>query len=224
MIRAIVFDFDGVLADSEPLHLRAYQEVLARHGITLTADEYYGQYLGFDDAGMFERLAVVHGIEMDAERIAEFIAEKSEVFDALLGSGDVLYPGAAALVESLAAEFPLGIASGALKHEIRAILRSNDLEDRFRFIVAAGDTRRSKPAPDPYRRAAELHGLVPAQCLAIEDSVWGIQSAKTAGLWCLAVPHTYPAAELSTADLIAPNLAAITPELFQSLGRPSRQV
>jgi HAD superfamily hydrolase (TIGR01509 family) len=145
------------------------------------------------------------------------------VFDALLGSGDVLYPGAVALVESLSAEFPLGIASGALKHEIRAILQSNDLEDRFRFIVAAGDTTRSKPAPDPYRRAAELHGLEPARCLAIEDSVWGIQSAKTAGLWCVAVPHTYPAAELSTADRVAADLGSITPELIRSLGEASRK-
>ncbi len=222
MIQAIVFDFDGVLADSEPLHLRAAQEVLARYGIALTADEYYGQYVGFDDVGMFERLGAVHGIEMDAERIAGFIEEKAEVFDALVGSGDVLYPGAVALVESLGAEFPLGIASGALKHEIRLILRGNNLEDRFRFIVAAGDTPRSKPAPDPYRRAAELHGLAPNHCLAIEDTVGGIESAKTAGLWCLAVPHTYPAAELTTADLVVPNLAAITPELIRGLSPETR--
>lgn len=216
MIQAIVLDFDGVLADSEPLHLRSYQEVLAPLGIALTRDEYYGRYLGYDDAGMFARVGEAYGVEMSDVRIAELIAAKSEVFDAMMASSDVLYPGAAALIDRLAEAFPLGIASGALKHEILAILRRAGLEDRFRFIVAAGDTPQSKPAPDPYRRAAELHALPPANCLAIEDSHWGIVSARAAGLRCIAVPHTYPASELGAADLVVPDLEAITLTLIAS--------
>lgn len=218
-IQALVLDFDGVLADSEPLHLRALQEVLAPLGVTLTREEYYAEYLGYDDAGALARLGAAYGIEMDAARLAVFIAEKAEVFDALMASTDVLYPGAAALIDRLAAEFPLGIASGALKHEILAILRRSNLEDRFRFVVASGDTQRSKPAPDPYLRAAELHAVPPAHCLAIEDSRWGIQSAKAAGLWCIAVPHTYPAAELGLADIVVPGLDAVTPAMIQQLRR-----
>jgi beta-phosphoglucomutase len=216
MIQAIVFDFDGVLADSEPLHLRAYQDVLAPLGIVLTRDDYYSTYLGYNDAGVFARLGSAHGVEMGEGRIAALIEEKSAVFDALLASTDVLYPGAAALVDRLGAAFPLGIASGALKHEIRTILRGAGLEDRFRFIVASGDTPRSKPSPDPYLRAAELHGLPAGQCLAIEDSHWGIESARAAGLRCIAVPHTYPATELGAADAVVPNLEAITPALIAS--------
>ena len=132
----------------------------------------------------------------------------------------MLYPGAAECIDRLGAEFPLGIASGALKHEIVAILRRYGLEDRFRFIVASGDTPRSKPAPDPYQRAAELHGLRPAECLAIEDSHWGIQSAKSAGLTCVAVSHTYPAATLGAADLVIPALEAFVPALIRNLERP----
>ena len=104
--------------------------------------------------------------------------EKTRRFQALVSSEDVLYPGAAPCVERLAAAWPLGIASGALRHEIELMLRGGGLHDAFRFIVAAGDTDRSKPAPDPYLRAAELHGVAPADCVAIEDSHWGLQSAR----------------------------------------------
>jgi beta-phosphoglucomutase len=217
MIHAIVFDFDGVIADSEPLHLRSYQDVLGPRGVTLTREEYYADYLGFDDVTVFRRLGTAYGIEMGDEQVATLIAEKSDVFDTLMASGNVLYPGAAALIDRLAAEFPLGIASGALKHEIQAILRGNNLEQHFRFIVASGDTAQSKPAADPYRRAAELLGLPPGQCLAIEDSLWGIQSARAAGLLCIAVPHTYPAAELGTADLVVPDLGSITVSVIRGL-------
>jgi beta-phosphoglucomutase len=219
MIHAIVFDFDGVLADSEPLHLRTYQEVLTPLGIPLSRDEYYSQYLGYDDEGMFLRIGETYGVDMSPARIAELIAEKSRVFDALIGSEDVLYPGAIACIDRLGAAFPLGIASGALKHEIRAILRRHDLEGRFRFIVAAGDTPQSKPAPDPYVRAAQLHGMTPGSCLAIEDSHWGIQSARDAGLATIAVPHTYEAGALGAADLVVPDLDSLNTDLIRTMAR-----
>ena len=117
----------------------------------------------------------------------------------------------------MAAAFPLGIASGALRHEIEAVLRREGLERHFRFIVASGDTLQSKPAPDPYRRAAELHGLPPAACLAIEDSRWGIESAKSAGMSCIGVTHTYPKEGLTMADRVVTSLDEITPELVRAL-------
>jgi HAD superfamily hydrolase (TIGR01509 family) len=221
MIRALVFDFDGVLADSEPLHLRAYQEVLSSYGLTLTREEYYAHYLGYDDVGMFTKLAEAHDWPMDGRQLHALVAEKGRVFDEMIESTDVLYPGAAGCIARMAAAFPLGIASGALRHEIEAILRRGDLERHFRFIVASGDTQQSKPAPDPYRRAAELHGVPPAACLAIEDSVWGIESAKAAGLSCVAVTHTYPREALAPADRVLESLEQITPAFVLSLrGRP----
>lgn len=225
MIRAIVFDFDGVLADSEPLHLRAYQEVLSSYGLTLSRDEYYARYLGYDDVGMFTRLAAAHDWPLDARRLEALVAEKGRVFDDVIETTDVLFPGAAECIARMAAAFPLGIASGALRHEIEAILRRGGLERHFRFIVASGDTPQSKPAPDPYRRAAELHGLPPAACLAIEDSVWGIESAKAAGLSCVAVTHTYPRGSLTPADIVVESLAEITPALVYSMtGHAIRKV
>ncbi len=129
----------------------------------------------------------------------------------------MLYPGASACVASLAAEFPLGIASGALKPEIEAILRRARLEHHFRFIVASGDTAASKPAPDPYVRAAALHGLAPHACLAIEDSHWGIKSAKDAGLPCVGITTTYPREQLGLATRIIDSLAEFTPALIRSI-------
>jgi len=219
LISAIVFDFDGVLADSEPLHLAAYQEVLSGLGVTLTREEYYESYLGYDDAGVFTALAGAHGWEMDDVKLRTLIAEKGRVFDAVIETTDVIYPGAAECIERLSAEYALGIASGALRPEIEAILKRARLDRHFRFIVASGDTPRSKPAPDPYLRAAALHALAPAACLAIEDSHWGIVSAKEAGLSCLGITTTYPRGELTMADHIIDSLAEFTPELIRSLKR-----
>ena len=217
MVDAIVFDFDGILADSEPLHLRAYQEVLASFGAALPREEYYASYLGFDDEGVFRALSEARGLALDSKQISNLIEEKARTMEELMGRASVLFPGAIECVRRLAAVWPLGIASGALRHEIEGVLQPQGLRQYFRFIVAAGDTSSGKPNPDPYARAAALHGVPPSNCLAIEDSKWGIESAKTAGLWCVAVTHTYPVAELLGADAIVGSLAELTPGLIQSV-------
>lgn len=215
--RAVVFDFDGVLANSEPLHLQAYQEVLSEIGIALGRDEYYASYLGFDDVGAFMAVGRAHGRDWTPRDVAALIERKTVVFDQLIASSSVLYPQAAGCIERLAAAYPLGIASGALRHEIEAILRQARLDGHFKFIVAAGDTPASKPAPDPYRRAAVLHGLPASACVAIEDSRWGIESAQGAGLRCVGITTTYPASALTTADAIVHSLDEFTVELIAAL-------
>jgi len=217
VIAAIVFDFDGVLVDSEPLHLRAYQEVLEPRGIALLREEYYANYLGYDDPGVFRALSAARAWPIDDGDIRRLIREKTEVYEGLLAAGGHLYPGAADCIKRLSTTYPLGIASGAAKPEIRATLASQGLDSYFRFIVASGDTPASKPAPDPYRRAAELHGLPPHSCVAVEDSRWGIESAKGAGLWCVGITHTYPVAELMDADVIISSLHELTNALIQGL-------
>lgn len=218
--QAIVFDFDGVLADSEPLHLRTYQEVLAPLGITLTREDYYTNLLGFDDVGVFRAVGETAGLNFDDRKIAALIVAKAHVFDEAIATTDVLYPGAAGCVERMASAYPLGIASGALKPEIVAILRRERLDRHFRFIVSAEDTARGKPAPDPYLRAVALHGLPASSCLAIEDSRWGIESARSAGLRCVGLTHTYPASELPGADAVIGSLADFTLEFAAKLFVP----
>jgi beta-phosphoglucomutase len=218
VIAAIVFDFDGVLVDSEPLHLRAYQEVLEPFGYSLPREKYYASYLGYDDPGVFRAVAEERNWPLDERRLNALIEEKTRIYDALVAGGEMLYPGAVECVTRLASAWPLGIASGAARPEIEAMLREHSLERHFRFIVASGDTPASKPAPDPYRRAAELHGLSPDACVAIEDSRWGIESAKAAGLACIGITHTYPVSELLAADAIVTSLRELTPELIRTLG------
>jgi beta-phosphoglucomutase len=217
VISAIVFDFDGVLVDSEPLHLRAYQEVLEPFGLSLPREKYYASYLGYDDPGVFKAVAEDRNWPLDERRLRALIDEKSRVFDALVAGGEMLYPGVPECLARLAAEWPLGIASGAARFEIESMLRSHRLERFFRFIVASGETPASKPAPDPYRKAAELHGQPPRACVAIEDSRWGIESAKAAGLACIGITHTYPVSELLEADAIVTSLEELTPELVRTL-------
>ena len=217
MISAIIFDFDGVLADSEPLHLRAYQEVVEGMGSALPREEYYARYLGYDDVAVFRTLSDDRGWGLTDTRISELIAEKTRALAEIVAETDVLYPGAAECLARLACIWPLGIASGALKHEIKTILERRSLVGYFRFIVAAGDTPASKPSPDPYALASRLHGAHPAACVAIEDSRWGIESAKAAGLWCIGITHTYPVQELMRADTIVSSLDELTPELIRSL-------
>jgi beta-phosphoglucomutase len=216
-VQAIVFDFDGVLADSEPLHLRVYQEILEPHGIHLGEATYREKYLGFDDEGAFQQIAADNDLLLGDEEIELLITQKSRRFQQIVSSGDVLYPSAASCVRRLAAAWPIGIASGALRDEIELMLRGAGLRDAFRFIVSAGDTDRTKPEPDPYLRAAELHGVPPAACVAIEDSHWGLLSARAAGMRTIAVTHTYPRTSLTEADAVIDSLDELTVAFVKEL-------
>jgi beta-phosphoglucomutase len=217
-VRAVVFDFDGVLADSEPLHLRSYQQIFEPHGVKLDAKTYSERYLGFDDEGAFRHIAEDFGLILGDEEIELLMAEKTRRLEVLLSNENVLYPGAAACARGLAAVWPISIASGAVRYEIELMLRGTGLLDTFKFIVAAGETDRTKPAPDPYLRAAELHGAPPSSCVAIEDSRWGLESARAAGLRTIAITHTYPRDELTgEADLVVDRLEEITPDLVRAM-------
>ena len=200
-LRAIVFDFDGVLANSEPLHFQAFRDVLAGEGLTLSERDYYDQFLGFDDVGVFRAVGV------ETTRIDDLVKQKAVRLEALERDVSILFPGAAAAVRRLAASVPLAIASGAIGAEIHRVLEREKLSQFFVAVVSAEDTPKSKPAPDPYLYAvAKLDAacgghLAPQECVAIEDSRWGLESARTAGLRTVGITHTYAAGTL-VADLV----------------------
>jgi beta-phosphoglucomutase len=183
MIRAVVFDFDGVIANTEPLHFRALRDVLAREAVVLTEADYYGRYLGYDDVGALGAIATDRGVQWDPGQVAGLVARKSVRLEELEGAASVLFPGAAAAIRRMAEQCP-AIASGALRAEIMHVLDREDLAGFFPVVVAAEDAPASKPAPDPYRRAVErmaaINGvaLAPSDCVAIEDSKWGLESAR----------------------------------------------
>ena len=222
-LQAIVFDFDGVIADSEPLHLKALQQALAEEGIVLERDEYFSRYLGYDDVGAFAALARERGLAWTDRHITALVARKGLKLQAMLDGGELLFPGAAAFVRAAAAEVPIAIASGALRHEIVQIVQSAGLGDLFSAIVASGDTPESKPSPAPYLLAfeqlqqASATALDRQRCVAIEDSVWGLESAREAGLRCVGVTTSYPAAELTGAELIVGGLSALTLPMLEEL-------
>jgi beta-phosphoglucomutase len=229
-LQAIIFDFDGVIANSEPLHLRAFQQALSEEGIDLSAADYYGRYLGYDDVGMFEALARDRGLAMSDREVTTLVARKGVKLQALLQTGSVLFPGVAGFIRQAAAAVPIAIASGALRHEIDEILEPAGLAGLFQTIVASGDTPQSKPSPAPYLLAFERlrqstrHDLEAHRCVAIEDSRWGLESARGAGLRCVGVTNSYPADQLGEVELVVGGLDTLTLEHLDALcssGRPT---
>jgi beta-phosphoglucomutase len=223
MLRGVVLDFDGVVVNSEPLHLRAFQEVLAAAGATLSAHDYYTLYVGLDDAAMFRAFARDHEWRVSDSMVQGWIETKTVRMQALLRNPSTVFPGAPDRIRELAAAAPLAIASGALRDEILLVLEEAGLTTCFTAVVAAGETVRGKPAPDPYARAVDLLGraaggpLDPATVVAVEDTTQGLESARAAGLRTIAVTTTYPAELMTGAGAVVPSLREVTLLLLESL-------
>lgn len=221
-LQAIVFDFDGVIADTEPLHLRAFQEVLARRGVPLERADYYERYLGYDDGDVFRAVASDRRLPWPEDEVARLASEKAAWFLTTVAAEPALFPAVAGLVKTWATSVPLAIASGALRHEVDAVLAAAGLRSLFPVIVAAGETPRGKPAPDPYRAALAQLRAEPGRSVAVEDSMWGIDSAREAGMKVIAVASSYPADRLTAADAVVASFSELTLELFESLARLDR--
>ena len=182
----------------------------------MTAADYYSRYHGYDDVGAFAALARDRGMAMTERRITELVALKGLKLQEIMLGGAVLCPGAREFVQQAAAAVPIAIACGALRHEIDEIVTAAGIAGLFTTIVASGDTPQSKPSPAPYalafNRLRERPGrdLDPRRCVAIEDSRWGLESAQGAGLRCVGVTNSYPAAELAGAELVVEGLKALT--------------
>lgn len=215
-LQAIILDFDGVVANSERLHLRAFQEALASTSLVLTDRAYYQRYLGFDDAGVFRAVGQDLGAPFDAATVLALVADKAHRYEALAAAGEMLFPGVPEFIRRAAAQVPMAIASGAHTREIEDVLAQADLRHCFLAVVGADQTPNSKPSPDPYleafarMQAAAGRPLSARHTVAIEDSRWGLESARAAGLRTVAVTNTYPAAALiAHAELVVENLGTI---------------
>jgi beta-phosphoglucomutase-like phosphatase (HAD superfamily) len=158
-----------------------------------------------------------HDLALSADDTDALVAAKGRLFGRHLSSADILFPGARLSIERLAAHFTVGIASGALHHEIVAILRAAGIFDLFQTIVAADDVSATKPAPEPYLTAAARLGVAPESCVAVEDSVPGLQSARAAGMRTIGVTTTSPAHALTDADRVVAGLHEVSPELVAGL-------
>ncbi|HEX2253310.1 MAG TPA: HAD family phosphatase [Thermoanaerobaculia bacterium] len=226
MLRAVLFDFNGVLVDDEPIHLALFQEVLAEEGIELDREGYYRRYLGFDDRGAFSAILADAGQEAGAPRLARLIARKAAYYqERIRREGYPFFPGAAALLRSaLARGWMLGVVSGALHDEVEGALRQLGVRDHFKAIVAAEDVAEGKPDPEGYLRALDALNSQPPlperlfhphEVLVIEDSPAGLAAAAAAGLPTLGVANTYPPEELAGAGAVLPSLEGVTAEILE---------
>ena len=224
-----IFDFDGVIADTEPLLLKAYQEVLSGTAMNLDSESYLKHYLGFDDVGVFSNIAKDQDHPLNDSALRKLIDEKSEIFQTLVKQINILFPYADSCIRKLAETVPLGIASGALHEEIELILETSGLRRCFSAIVAADDVHKSKPAPDTYIKAVQLldrnHSSGnSSEYIAIEDSQWGIAAAHSAGLKCIAITNSYPASVLASAELVIKELSEITISVLNNIVNNVSQV
>ena len=218
-LTTVIFDFDGVLADTEGLHLRAFQEVFERRGWQLDERDYFDRYLGYDDEGLVAAFVQERALPVDDREMGDMVHEKTALFARYLEAGAVLFPTAPACVARLAAAYGLGIASGAQKAEITSILGAGGLLHHFPVIVAADDVSETKPSPEPYLTAARELGVDPASCLAIEDSAPGLAAAKAAGMCTIGLTTTSPPTALGAADLVLDGLHQVSAETVARVGR-----
>jgi beta-phosphoglucomutase len=210
VLKAIIFDFDGVLADTEPLHFKMFQRVLHEEGLPLSEQDYYQKYVGMDDKGCFQTILSAHGRLAPLETVRRLVERKAALMLEQIKATPVIYPGIADFIKRAAGRYRLAIVSGALRHEIELILKSVGLRSSFEHITAAEDIRNGKPDPEGYLhalRALNRGAAVQASdCLVIEDTIAGIQAAHAAGMRCLAVSTTYRADQLAGAEAVVSTL------------------
>lgn len=228
MIRAVLFDFNGVIVDDEPVHFKLFQKVLAESGIKLNKKDYYSKYLGMDDYDCFGAAARDAGQPADETRVQAWIDKKSKYYDEEMESNAPFVPGVLDFIKALSAKHYLGIVSGALRREIEMMLKRGGVREAFSAIVAAEDIEKGKPDPEGYDKGMRLLNrdcvasadlLLPAECLVFEDSVWGIQSAAAAGMPAVALTTSFAPSALPGAKLYLKDFNSLDfEELLKKVG------
>ena len=204
--QAVIFDMDGVVVDSEPLHERAFREVFEEIG--------YGQSHGIDFAAYYGKSDVLVWSDFIArhrplQSLGELLARKEAKFVALVQREEPIFGGITPLLERLSARYPLGLASGSRHSTIDVVLALRDLRPFFRVVVSSEDVAQGKPAPDIFLRAAELLGVAPGTCCVVEDSAAGVEAALAAGMRVIAITNSLPPEKLSRATKVVANYMEI---------------
>ncbi len=220
MLKAVIFDFDGVISDSEAIHYQAINAIISRFGISIPRAKYWADYLGFNDVDCFAAVSDDYNLGLNSRAVAQLVHEKIDVFEKLAAQESSIIDGVAGFIEMLnTGGVRLAICSGALLTDIQLMLKGTVFADLFEVIVTA-DTEgltRGKPFPDGYLLTVDklnetgAETIEPAHCVVIEDSHWGLEAAAAAGMARIAVANTYPADELSKfADKVVSSLGDLT--------------
>ncbi|MEW6304240.1 MAG: HAD family phosphatase [Verrucomicrobiota bacterium] len=205
-LTAIIFDMDGVIVDSEPLHERAFREVFEELGYAHNHGVEFSAYYGKSDLVLWKDFVARH---RPAQTLEELLALKEGRFSALLDAEEPIFAGLPELLEKTGARYTLGLASGSRHATIQSVLRLRNLRRHFKAIVSSEDVKHGKPAPDVFLRTAELLGVAPADCWVIEDSAAGVEGALAAGMRVVAITNTLPADKLSRAHHVVGTYAEI---------------
>jgi HAD superfamily hydrolase (TIGR01509 family) len=225
MLRAVIFDFNGIIVNDEPIHFRLFQKVLDEEGIPLTEKDYYARYLGFDDRGAFLAGYRDHHRELSEAKLAELVERKAVYYQEAIRNHVEVFPGVKPLVAGLAQTLPLAVASGALRHEIETILSTISLRAYFRAVVSAEDVQSGKPEPEIFVKAlaalnrslGDQNAITAADCLVIEDSKEGVRGARRAGMKCLAVTNSHSAELLGEATAVVNSLEQVSLSFLKEL-------
>ncbi len=224
MLKAVIFDFDGVITDSEILHLRSFNKILSQFNVEIKKKDYYLKYLGYTDNDCFTRLIEDGILKIDLKNIPELVEEKNVVFKELAKSDGKTIEGVREFLNLLNEnKVPMAICSGALLSEIELILDEANLRTFFETIVSAEHVKKGKPHPEGFLRALKRLNknrekpISARRCVVIEDSLWGLQAAKAAGMHTVAVTNSYDAEQLTIAEKIVGNLKELHMEDLQKL-------
>lgn len=207
--KAIIFDFDGVLVDSEKIHFRACEQILASENITLTQSEYYQHYIGLSDTEMFGLILQNRRLKYTPEQINMLTQAKLNAYKAIINSTDSLptFPYAKPFIELYAKSMgKLAICSGSTREEVittLAKLEQGGLRAYFEPIITIDDFKVGKPSPQGYLMTAERLNILPKDCLAIEDTPKGATAAKSAGMTVIALTTTHAKSAFDKVDFIA---------------------
>jgi beta-phosphoglucomutase len=223
MLKAVIFDFDGVITDSEALHFRAFNKILAPFGLQITTPDYYQKYLGLSDRDCYKTLITEGRLKVQTGQVDDLVAQKKKVYAVLATTEGQIIDGVRPFLKGLADhKVTMAICSGALLSEIESILERAGLHRHFGVIVSADQISKGKPDPEGFlltlKRLSETIGPIRAdQCVVIEDSRWGLDAAKAAGMHTLAVTNSYPADQLAMAERIVKRLDELTIQDLQAL-------
>jgi len=238
MLRAVIFDFDGVIVDSEALHLRSFNRVLARYGVEITTKDYYQDYLGLTDLDCFKLLIDKGKLKLNPSQIEELLKDKNREFERLARTQAHTIEGVPEFLQMLKQNnIPMAIYSGALLEEIELMLKQSNLRYFFEVIVSAEDVEKSKPDPEGFLLALEKlnrrrplaqtpqnsstekkeNPIMPNECVVIEDSHWGLEAAKAAGMHTVAITNSYDAEQLRAAEKTITKLSELKIDDLQRL-------
>jgi HAD superfamily hydrolase (TIGR01509 family) len=215
MITTIIFDMNGVITDDEEIHEFATQEVFGRIGINLTSDIYRELCLGRTDEASFKDLLKYY--KVSDQNMEKMIAAKSSKYQLLIRGNLKVYPGIISLIKKLHKKYTLALTSSSTFEEVHTVVSQLNLEKFFKIIVTSKDVIHGKPDPEPYFLTAKKINVKCENCLVLEDSENGVQSAISAGMKCIAITNTEDPIKLSKADRIIDNYAALTDAFIQNI-------